>query len=913
MDDPWGSPWATADTKNSSNLEPPAPVATSSRLELPPRTLSKLPSFSTHSPWDNEGDGFGGWRGSPELPAAANFAAAATNGSLNAWAGWAGETGSNSSQPQLTPVPRDSLDQPSPIAWPAAVTSPGFPPPSLAKPKTLSRRSSARSLFRQPSPDPWATEFSESQSSRPNSTQFPFPGALPPLSNVIEEIHDRTTEEKEEDKRPSANAKGKGKGKEVKDPPDLSAFTWQEEAKNIPVAPVEDTTEDAGDGGNGYQALDPDLTVILASSRRSSSSEDSRHNEERQDSPITSMDEDARDHPYIQRRVSAKVHELVNMFEKKVEETLAVPLAPPPGNRQRSTSRGAVSIKSTREDGAEDGDFGDFEDGEGSQSFVASRRPSVDDSAARPASRHDASATSQGTVSPAVPDESISERFQGLLEKFGPVKFTADLETVDQLFDKDKLDAEQPSWKDYSLDAADSIIKDSFTSISERKTWYRISRQGPARKHNTGDDENYRRVAWLASEIRNETTKIVRRWMDENSFSGTFSSRPAFGGGPSLVKGGGMFNWDSKAEPVRLDQVFGKRKSVEPPKATTASAPPARPLSLQPHPTGPPPSHAKNLSLGGKSVPTRSSPLSIPAPPAQPVFGWSTASVGSSTPGSSRPASQVIRQSVDISRPGSSLSKEMMPPKPEPESRSSLQLPPLAVSSSLTIDTKVEPFDDDDDDDWGEMVASPPSNSRPPSGFFDSGFSGAFGDAVSESPVPVAHPLASVSVPASETSATLHAVSSRLQQNQVPVSQVATVPATTYSSDPWDFSLFDSTPAAPPAPAGTASTPTVSFFDILLPQQTPPPTKTTTPPPPPAAAPQPIRHQVSKSVNGIGARMPQNGISRTPQRSTSLPPSQIKKQNDPLVKSVSFATSDEDDLAVRRIVDALPNLSYMLR
>src|SRR5690606_6042190 len=35
-------------------------------------------------------------------------------------------------------------------------------------------------------------------------------------------------------------------------------------------------------------------------------------------------------------------------------------------------------------------------------------------------------------------------------------------------------------------------IHDTFTSTAERKAWYRLSRQGTARLHNFGDDENYR-------------------------------------------------------------------------------------------------------------------------------------------------------------------------------------------------------------------------------------------------------------------------------------------------------------------------------------------------------------------------------------------------------------------------------------
>src|SRR6478609_5242817 len=67
---------------------------------------------------------------------------------------------------------------------------------------------------------------------------------------------------------------------------------------------------------------------------------------------------------------------------------------------------------------------------------------------------------------------------------------------------------------------SDVIIDDSFTSISERKAWYLMSRPGSMRKHNLGDDENYVRVGWGNSQVREQAIRIVRRWMEEDSITG---------------------------------------------------------------------------------------------------------------------------------------------------------------------------------------------------------------------------------------------------------------------------------------------------------------------------------------------------------------------------------------------------------
>ncbi|ROW09322.1 hypothetical protein VPNG_05864 [Cytospora leucostoma] len=364
-------------------------------------------------------------------------------------------------------------------------------------------------------------------------------------------------------------------------------------------------------------------------SRHSSFSAPSQH-DERPESPITSISEDAKDRLPIPRRPSVNVQESVDpldVSEKGYGDALTVP--DPARGRRRS------SIRSARTDDASD--FGDFEDAQSVSSAPQSRRPSFNGSP-RPPSSQAVRARSLsrtplqgGRVSTVTPTQQRNTFHDGT-RVASQLKFSPDLESVDKLFDVAKLDAEQPATKDYSLDYVDGVIKDNFTSISERKTWWRISRNGTMRMHDSGDDDNYRRITWATSKMREETNKIVRRWMEQGSYPG---GQQSFGDAASVK--GGAFNWNSRAEPLSMDQVFGKRKSTQILKESSASAP--RPLSLQPQPRAY--SHSRNLSAGVKSLPPRSpgvgsllprspgvnslpppSPLGMPAPPKSPAFGW---------------------------------------------------------------------------------------------------------------------------------------------------------------------------------------------------------------------------------------------------------------------------------------------------
>ncbi|KAJ4389022.1 hypothetical protein N0V93_006484 [Gnomoniopsis smithogilvyi] len=911
MDDPWGSPWATNDSNPS--LEPPP--RTSTTLELPGRLLTRNRSSSSISPWAVEEDAFNEW--APSDTGLALPPTAVANGP--AWSGWGGDNGLNSSQTQLSVRTREgSLGQPSP-SWPPA------PSPGLHPSKTVSRRSSSRSLSRQPTPDPWAAEASEHRLSLPAAVHIAAEQAAFSTLDSHEELEESDLRESDEDGAHSAAAVD---NEQVEDKPHNSEAEIEVESnskfEDEPVVPA--GTEDPGNN-------EDDHTGSPSLSRHSSVSNGS-HQEERPDSPITSMDEDTKDRPQGSRRSSTKVQDMVELFDgmakRKDSGTLLVP--DPNGARRRSSARSVCSIRSAGTDAVSE--FGDFEDAEaeGFESAVPSRQPSV--SGSRPTSRasrlrsaskvslrNAAAATSAIEAPSPIPEE--PSKFEEFRAKFGLVTFTPDIESVDKLFDLAKLDKEQPPFKDYSLDTVEGIINDSFTAVSERKVWYRISRPGTMRKHDMGDDDNYRRVTWAGSKVKEDATKIVRRWMQEDTY---YAGRPKAGNGPK-IRGGG-FDWDSnnsKVEALSFDEIFGKRKSVQTPKLGTAQAP--RPLSLQA------PAHSRNSSTGVKSLPPRS-PLSIPAPPIAPAFGWSSGGSGASTPVSVRPPS-LLRQSIEVNSTRSETSRR--PSVQDSEGRSSLQLPPppeRPPSESSRTMTNPQPFkehydddDKDDDDEWGEMVASPATDIRPASSFFEGSLNGSLASLAVISQAPAAPKM-------DDTSTTLNTAPSTLELNtELAPERRSSAPSATGEVDVWDFSAFDNTTNMPAIPPTTTSKPEFDFDTPLqsptlsIPSRTSSPASIHTSKPPTPNIPQsragspafelpraPTPPTISRPQHSAKSSL--SLVRPSPLHHVSTPdlssPDPVLPMNAP-AKTVSFAEEVVDEGLVRQVVSGLPDLSYMLR
>ncbi|KAF8425594.1 hypothetical protein EV426DRAFT_663400 [Tirmania nivea] len=89
-------------------------------------------------------------------------------------------------------------------------------------------------------------------------------------------------------------------------------------------------------------------------------------------------------------------------------------------------------------------------------------------------------------------------------------------------------------------------VEDIISTTSTRKAWYRISRVGTARKHNSGEGDDYVRVTWSKSKVRADVCDIVNRWIKE----GRFSISDAIGLGRSY---GAIFGWGDGANTSSKD------------------------------------------------------------------------------------------------------------------------------------------------------------------------------------------------------------------------------------------------------------------------------------------------------------------------------------------------------------------------
>ncbi|KAL2754753.1 hypothetical protein ACRALDRAFT_1064568 [Sodiomyces alcalophilus JCM 7366] len=211
------------------------------------------------------------------------------------------------------------------------------------------------------------------------------------------------------------------------------------------------------------------------------------------------------------------------------------------------------------------------------------------------------------------------------------------------------------------VEIPDHIITDSFESVSERKTWYRISRFGPSRKHDLGEDDHFTLITWPTSTVRPETIRIVRRWMEEDSIFGR-SFRGSLANGAS----GRSFGWGQKASPVDFQKFFSQRKSMLGGPPTSQSTLPADgPHSL--HDT-------HSLDQSPATVPT--STVGTDAPSSA-TFSWATRSSPPYPHGTAPSELSAIHRKGDRDFP----------------SPHALDPPPNMIGP-----TEVE------DDEWGDMV-----------------------------------------------------------------------------------------------------------------------------------------------------------------------------------------------------------------
>lgn len=726
MDDPWGSPWNTTTVERSSSPTKSIQSARSD-LEPPPRAFlsasnsPRLPPASLHSPWEDS-DGFGDWAGGTTPP---------TSG----WAGWAGDA--TSQKQQATPKPTDEgfgFGSASPIAWPGNVVG--------AKHVT-------GTPFRERSFDPWAAEAEEPRIEQ-DAPRFVIDRPASPTD--IRGLQEN--ERNQEQEPPWEDNTGHGYL-------EVGANTSHAENDNPDVATRQDSKT----------AKEPDRPVLLEQSQsghdelprnshsRSSSvsQQDSDHDTGRQDSPITSIDEDARSRmPLPPRKVSGKIQVLVEKFDglaKAVEEEPTIV------RRSRSLTPQVPDAQGTDISADDAADFGDFEDAadveeERPATSAPNKPPSVEATPERALTSH--SINGNSSVEQSSPTQSsptrarrrsgtvdtVSPDVRRVATKFNNVKFDVDAARVDDLFNDVTLD--QAESITIAANVPDHPITDSFTDMSERKVWYRISRQGSSRKHNFGDWDSYRRITWETSALHGDVLKIVRRWMEQDSITG----RTTLGGGSTKTD---IFGWDSGAEPVALEKVFAKRhRPVE------------RPMSLQ-QPLQVPPISPLASAPAARKPSAGQRPLSMVGPPAA-AFGWSSSPVETKQAEPQKP--------TPTQNSGPSANQGL-----QPTAKPTVTLIPIPPSASQQVE---------EEDDWGEMVSSPVQAPKATPL-----------DAIFHSPTQAALPLASQTVTTGPVIATpQHAIVSASLEPALPSAPAQSQPPTGNAGAFDDLSLLDG-PANP--------------------------------------------------------------------------------------------------------------------
>lgn len=341
---------------------------------------------------------------------------------------------------------------------------------------------------------------------------------------------------------------------------------------------------------------------------------------------------------------SSKVQELVGMYNDMARER----------SKQRNGNASGAWTEEPQANAEEEGEVEQPEEEEQENEAEATRQP-VPDTVQQ--------GDSAGEMSQS---ESPSEESEPPSKPQGPntLSYPIDMSKLDDLFPSIKAGCRSKA------SVSDALPKDSFTTIPQRKVWYRISRYGSARQHDMG--EGYSRITWPSSEVRKKTIQIVRRWMEQDSIAG----RVVLGGKAGAV-GASLFNWGSNEPTVEIGELLRQRRNL-----------------------GQGDGHSRGHSMPLRGIDSDG----VPAPasvPATPAFGSSL----STTP---MPASPWAEDAED---PKPTFGTERVQ---QATVKTSSPVPsPLAASASgaeLHQSKAMEDNgrEDEDDDEWGEMMTSPP-------------------------------------------------------------------------------------------------------------------------------------------------------------------------------------------------------------
>ncbi|KAG6054230.1 hypothetical protein E4U17_003971 [Claviceps sp. LM77 group G4] len=426
--------------------------------------------------------------------------------------------------------------------------------------------------------------------------------------------------------------------------------------------------------------------------QESEASEESRSGEEMQDSRV--QVDDNRQGPKLQEkgtRQASKVQELVHMYDG-MARTRARPADPSLEKVPSSGSDAMVNFATgdyfggEEEDdkGTEAGkldvertvDVGDLraEESKKEQESPATEpkkgcEVSATDSTAA-AADHPTSVTDSSSSS-----SSSSSRATGTITTQNSLStalpYPIDFSNLDELFPG----TEPTSSSSIQPAHLPDIPTDAFSSIAQRKAWYRLSRPGSLRKHNLGDDDTYVRVSWHNSHIRHDVLTTVRRWLEEDSLAG---GRMLLGRRLGNRAGASMFNWDSDAPGVHISELLSQKRNMK--------------------------KGAGHARLASAAVQGTTSPIdasfgwstSVPTSPLRADTGESFSSMTEQRRSEERPSVQRKEagpdQDVLEERPWSTMAMESDAPSRPPE-------------KALSVE-------EDDEDDWGEMVSSPTADTH---------------------------------------------------------------------------------------------------------------------------------------------------------------------------------------------------------
>jgi hypothetical protein len=847
MDDPWGSPWADEAPGTAKKLDEarPKPIVIATEKQLP---FDSGP----RSPWDDDHDD-GEW--SANLDHVVQKQRTSMIGDVDA--PWSYQSNGHApvEDDEAITTKVDSL-------W----------APSAHDSEETQKQNLQGRKEEQGFDDPWGQPDVQAEAKlSPNLVQetsdsaqiFTADSSHPhgDLNEVTDDIHPQEESRLESPIRESIQ-------------PETSEF--QDRGKESPIIePPRHEESDTDSQQNSSQppiSETPDKDAPQSSRPSSSLSEHSHQDETTNDSPHTSPDGELRRIP-VETRDTPKVKELVQLFDGLAVESPSAA----DGRSDEDLPLALSQPKPEEPSPAETEDeFGDFEDG---VSFVSASAASDEPEAPNfPTSVQPSKAAAEPIISQPV-ERRTFER--------GSVKFDIDKSIVDRLYSDEGISPESTTYGPSDIDNPN----DSLLTVEQRKVWYRISRYGTMRKHNSGDDDAYVRMGWQHSKVREKTLDIVHKWMAEGRLG---AGMPL--GGIGRVEA--MFSWGKPGQAPNTEALHIARKASQSSKAK-------QPVLH----TSPPRKSANEVKIVHKrqksSVGSIKSVVSSPVEPS-PRFSWSTAQ-----PASPDPATAITSASSD-SHPESFRQEPVIPPISKAfESPSPVPvpiepvMPPIskAFESPSPVPVPIEPLKpkpaalpapelpkedilkaNDDDDEWGEMVASPATPNFPDLPSFPS--------VLQDKNSPKALPGFNRAV-VNNKHATKHSRNASLG-NQIsgsippkPFDIDNFVPKAANRSSLGDLSKLTSGSGDPWANAD------FSFFE------TPSlaPNNATVPKPSPFASKQvPVAPKATPALNNTKA------ITPTPTPVPSAPP----------VGRKSKAELEQDKI-VRDIINGLPDLSYMLR